>query len=133
MLFFFLMIRRPPRSTLFPYTTLFRSPPPPEHRDPIEPWQAEIEDDGVVGLGVPEEVPLLAVAGAIDRVPGARQRLRQLPAERRVVLDDQDPHQSCRCRRAASAPRPLTRSSRPSRASYSSFTIAPAGVSSLTL
>src|SRR3712207_7969876 len=25
--FFFLMIRRPPRSTLFPYTTLFRSPP----------------------------------------------------------------------------------------------------------
>src|SRR3712207_8980932 len=25
MLYFFLMIRRPPRSTLFPYTTLFRS------------------------------------------------------------------------------------------------------------
>src|SRR2546430_7409684 len=25
--FFFLMIRRPPRSTLFPYTTLFRSDP----------------------------------------------------------------------------------------------------------
>src|SRR6266511_6148991 len=27
LLFFFLMIRRPPRSTLFPYTTLFRSRP----------------------------------------------------------------------------------------------------------
>src|ERR1043166_10255386 len=27
-LIFFLMIRRPPRSTLFPYTTLFRSSPP---------------------------------------------------------------------------------------------------------
>src|SRR5260370_831617 len=27
--FFFLMIRRPPRSTLFPYTTLFRSFQPP--------------------------------------------------------------------------------------------------------
>src|SRR3989442_7728464 len=30
------MIRRPPRSTLFPYTTLFRSQPaipPPPHRD----------------------------------------------------------------------------------------------------
>src|SRR5688572_32338760 len=25
-MFFFLMLRRPPRSTLFPYTTLFRSP-----------------------------------------------------------------------------------------------------------
>src|SRR6476646_4721783 len=38
--FFFLMIRRPPRSTLFPYTTLFRSlrpeppPPPPRPRRP---------------------------------------------------------------------------------------------------
>src|SRR5260221_7581067 len=29
-LFFFLMIRRPPRSTLFPYTTLFRSVAPAE-------------------------------------------------------------------------------------------------------
>src|SRR6516162_10567170 len=27
LIFFFLMIRRPPRSTLFPYTTLFRSEP----------------------------------------------------------------------------------------------------------
>src|SRR2546430_10545667 len=31
-LFFFLMIRRPPRSTLFPYTTLFRSRVTPELR-----------------------------------------------------------------------------------------------------
>src|SRR5258705_7204755 len=29
--FFFLMIRRPPRSTLFPYTTLFRSRPTADH------------------------------------------------------------------------------------------------------
>src|SRR5947199_7694407 len=33
-LFFFLMIRRPPRSTLFPYTTLFRSVSWPESRSP---------------------------------------------------------------------------------------------------
>src|SRR6266571_658114 len=32
-LFFFLMIRRPPRSTLFPYTTLFRSQPRQDARD----------------------------------------------------------------------------------------------------
>ena len=32
--FFFLMIRRPPRSTLFPYTTLFRSF---LNREPLEP------------------------------------------------------------------------------------------------
>src|ERR1039458_9323239 len=29
---FFVMIRRPPRSTLFPYTTLFRSPGAPDRR-----------------------------------------------------------------------------------------------------
>src|ERR1035438_10738480 len=45
--FFFLMIRRPPRSTLFPYTTLFRSgstfclvckirPKPSQHWTPID-------------------------------------------------------------------------------------------------
>src|SRR2546422_8073123 len=33
--FFFLMIRRPPRSTLFPYTTLFRSYLRPEVRSGI--------------------------------------------------------------------------------------------------
>src|SRR3712207_9313401 len=42
-LFFFLMIRRPPRSTLFPYTTLFRSTlearylHSPESQDPSSP------------------------------------------------------------------------------------------------
>src|SRR3989441_11557181 len=44
--FFFLMIRRPPRSTLFPYTTLFRSretvgrrrpPRPALYPRPLEP------------------------------------------------------------------------------------------------
>src|SRR6266540_5926882 len=33
--FFFLMIRRPPRSTLFPYTTLFRSFQRRAHREDI--------------------------------------------------------------------------------------------------
>src|SRR3712207_7267392 len=32
---FFLMIRRPPRSTLFPYTTLFRSYPAFVRRNPL--------------------------------------------------------------------------------------------------
>src|SRR5436190_17902963 len=39
-IFFFLMIRRPPRSTLFPYTTLFRSmatPPPLPPKRPGAP------------------------------------------------------------------------------------------------
>src|SRR3712207_6995052 len=33
--FFFLMIRRPPRSTLFPYTTLFRSHQHAQRRDDV--------------------------------------------------------------------------------------------------
>src|SRR6266487_5799489 len=33
--FFFLMIRRPPRSTLFPYTTLFRAGPDGGRRGPL--------------------------------------------------------------------------------------------------
>src|SRR2546429_3741421 len=42
-IFFFLMIRRPPRSTLFPYTTLFRS-------------GGHVV--GVVGGAVPEDFPI---------------------------------------------------------------------------
>src|SRR6266700_6350848 len=41
-LFFFLMLRRPPRSTLFPYTTLFRSagrPWPLRVQRPVWPWR----------------------------------------------------------------------------------------------
>src|SRR5688572_33465342 len=37
-LFFFLMIRRPPRSTLFPYTTLFRSGSAPEPQEGAPPF-----------------------------------------------------------------------------------------------
>src|SRR3984885_1549941 len=37
--FFFLMIRRPPRSTLFPYTTLFRSIVPPRGFTAPETWE----------------------------------------------------------------------------------------------
>src|SRR6266498_4614906 len=42
--FFFLMIRRPPRSTLFPYTTLFRS-----HDHPVSVPRGELHH--VHGLG----------------------------------------------------------------------------------
>src|SRR2546422_11292550 len=43
--FFFLMIRRPPRSTLFPYTTLFRSLREREHaRDEFERAQVRVDE-----------------------------------------------------------------------------------------
>src|SRR3712207_8811986 len=47
--FFFLMIRRPPRSTLFPYTTLFRSSLLEEHPPDLRAaGERELADAGVV-------------------------------------------------------------------------------------
>src|SRR3712207_5855830 len=48
-MFFFLMIRRPPRSTLFPYTTLFRS----EHDHPLDQGPIPICFTTWVALGGP--------------------------------------------------------------------------------
>src|SRR5687767_15947412 len=50
-LFFFLMIRRPPSSTLFPYTTLFRSLRRHDHRPPV------FEGHDPRGLAGPPAVP----------------------------------------------------------------------------
>src|SRR3712207_7079037 len=58
------MIRRPPRSTLFPYTTLFRSG-----------WKLRVPDRG----GRPEPVPLDQPGGVVDLA-----ELQQRPTE---VLD----------------------------------------------
>src|SRR6266496_6022608 len=60
-IFFFLMIRRPPRSTLFPYTTLFRS------RDREEASLAEL----VVRTGI-----VLATGGGAVIRPANRERLK---------------------------------------------------------
>src|SRR3712207_7656985 len=50
-LFFFLMIRRPPRSTLFPYTTLFRSQRRRQHREVGDRLGAALlRADGAVAL-----------------------------------------------------------------------------------
>src|SRR5258707_10528794 len=74
--FFFLMIRRPPRSTLFPYTTLFRSQ---VHR-PLRPaidrrlgQDIVVERDG--GAFAPLGVAAAALVG--DRAPiGDRKSTR---------------------------------------------------------
>src|SRR5256885_12725226 len=49
------MIRRPPRSTLFPYTTLFRSlvvPPPPENSDPPSDPAVLAEQQGILAAAL---------------------------------------------------------------------------------
>src|SRR5256885_9158853 len=45
------MIRRPPRSTLFPYTTLFRSPALEVEDPPVGPAVLVIPDEGSLRVG----------------------------------------------------------------------------------
>src|SRR2546422_6097290 len=68
------MIRRPPRSTLFPYTTLFRSPEDriggvepaaPRPHDDLADAVRGIEVPGRVGLG--EALVVVHVAVSLDR------------------------------------------------------------------
>src|SRR2546427_7713570 len=61
------MIRRPPRSTLFPYTTLFRSP----RRDLSGIWDAAGLDGGFQVNGAFEHPALLAQKGG--RAEGGRE------------------------------------------------------------
>src|SRR5690242_21221801 len=63
MLLFFLMIRRPPRSTLFPYTTLFRS---------MEfSWQRTIEDRALAPVPIGVLATQKITAGAAQAFIGA--------------------------------------------------------------
>src|SRR3712207_8345866 len=64
------MIRRPPRSTLFPYTTLFRSKTERNHRperrhghDPEEAPNQEVRQLAAGLQGAPEQVILLREPG----------------------------------------------------------------------
>src|SRR3989449_2299688 len=90
--FFFLMIRRPPRSTLFPYTTLFRSKlalrsairPPHTRRarcPDVRPARQTPRDDGVRD----------SARRAIDRVSTTAARLAWQPSSK---LDRSEEHTS---------------------------------------
>src|ERR1043165_567163 len=54
-LYFFLMIRRPPRSPLFPYTTLFRYPAAAAAiaQPPADPWHAKAREIYAHAIGIP--------------------------------------------------------------------------------
>src|SRR6266404_5571285 len=73
LLFFFLMIRRPPRSTLFPYTTLFRS----EQHAAVASWSP----DGKLTLWTSTQTPHYvhrALAKVLE-LPAARIRVIATP------------------------------------------------------
>src|SRR5256885_7047781 len=81
--FFFLMIRRPPRSTLFPYTTLFRSHRLRDSGAPTGGGDARSRRAGGRGVSVPATPPPPArdpLAPALDRAAGAPPPNGQRPA-----------------------------------------------------
>src|SRR5438067_10754505 len=91
--FFFLMIRRPPRSTLFPYTTLFRSLQPRRpgaaraqtaagaggHRDRSEEHTSELQSRFDLVCRLLLEKKKQALAEAIREITGAHARFELCP------------------------------------------------------
>src|SRR3712207_7543282 len=69
--FFFLMIRRPPRSTLFPYTTLFRSR---SRQPPARSWTR---------AGSGKSSKPCATAGASAVLPPVRAEHPPVPPDRK--------------------------------------------------
>src|SRR6266436_10283808 len=89
--FFFLMIRRPPRSTLFPYTTLFRSPwnsPPPWNPPPR--WPSAVVD---VAMAAARQREATTAMMTVDRLILGPPRLDY--EERRYREEFDAGHTSC--------------------------------------
>src|SRR5256885_15951893 len=85
------MIRRPPRSTLFPYTTLFRSEEPggarvagrhPQHLD------AQVDGDRAVRPGVDRALHQAGLAGAEERRDEDVRRVAVHLVRRAELLQD---------------------------------------------
>src|SRR3712207_9056155 len=90
---FFLMIRRPPRSTLFPYTTLFRSGRVVQHRGLLERVLAVRALPRAVVPSV--EHPVVVVALPVEQLlvgdADALADRRGLAGVERPALDGGDP------------------------------------------
>src|SRR5260221_6402858 len=86
--FFFLMIRRPPRPTLFPYTTLFRSPAEQRNK-PAKKQRASGDDFN------PTFTTFRRRAGRSHFSPG-RRRATATPAAPRSRCPSRRPGEKCR-------------------------------------
>src|SRR2546428_223677 len=85
------MIRRPPRSTLFPYTTLFRAGDP--RRGVASPEVQQIRD-GIVGASVPArtaaDLPRVRGPGLAAGLAGGGNRVPPPPALARLGVEGLD-------------------------------------------
>src|ERR1035441_11120379 len=85
---FFLMIRRPPRSTLFPYTTLFRSVMQSKMKFSVKNWaeyDAGLRRRGSLTLWITEEV-LDGWQAARRTTPGGQPSYSELAIETGMML-----------------------------------------------
>src|SRR3712207_6992586 len=99
------MIRRPPRSTLFPYTTLFRSAPRDERRAARVGGDRHVEVER--GVGAPDRPALVELArlGVDPVVATAREAVRseehtsELQSRQylvcRLLLEKKKKHHGC--------------------------------------
>src|SRR5690606_40757470 len=87
-LLFFLMIRRPPRSTLFPYTTLFRSISERIDLETHEDATIDLKEDriGTIIVSVPEACdPLRRAALEIDHFERSEEHTSELQSRENLV------------------------------------------------
>src|SRR5258708_15954268 len=92
------MIRRPPRSTLFPYTTLFRSPPGPRDPGPLPPRRGAFRPERGRRHRRPfplQPPPRQGRKGHLQRKEPALRRRRQDRKSTRPELQSPD-HLVCR-------------------------------------
>src|SRR2546430_13263030 len=86
------MIRRPPRSTLFPYTTLFRSPstgsPPRRRRNPVRPPACAPLSRAGLSRGA-----VISAAGGARDGPDREEGHRPSDPSHRVLRHPEGPHE----------------------------------------
>src|SRR5260370_34507381 len=61
-----------------------------QDRNAVHLGKADIQDDGIIGLGIAEKMALLAVEGAVHNIAGIGQRGGELAIEIGVVLDHEE-------------------------------------------
>ena len=83
------MIRRPPRSTLFPYTTLFRSSNPEPISELISACEAKAEIKNIIGIERPAiNILCFGICNFPDTILAIPQNIRDVkaPIDKSIVF-----------------------------------------------
>src|SRR5438477_7856479 len=103
--FFFLMLRRPPRSTLFPYTTLFRSE---AGRDAADDRAGEAAGEDHEGAGLAAGVDDAVLVGALRSEEHTSELQSHVNLVCRLLLEKKKNTTNNRCRDKQNKPNTAT-------------------------